>query len=529
MKYRPKTERILFAAAAVVFALLVVALVGMLFSREDKKNEEATSASPMPGIDVNINISGDPDFSAIPNPDESEAPRGLKIGGKTVDEQSDSFILSAVVLSADDRAKLTSLKNLRTLSLINCGITDVSFLSELSGLTTLYLNDNAVSDVTPLCRLPGLRTLYLDNNPLSNPQQLSELQNLTTLSLKGVAVADYVLEDLREAMPGCSIFDDGAVDAARPLSLGGVDFTAEDTVLDLSGRGISDISKLAYCEKLERLDLSGNPLDGVGTLRELGTLKVLELSGCGLTDTDLHVIMGLRGLTWLNLTGNSELTAEGLEELKKALPTCEVSHDEVHYLITLGDQSFYSDITNLGLAGVGITDLRNLEKCEMLENVNLARNSIMDAAPLRNNVHLKSLNLEDNLIGDVNAFGVFRELETLDLSGNRISDITALANCTELKWLDLSGNQLTYISHLALCSRLEWLDLRNNPAVTWDMVEYLRLILPTCEILTDVTVPTPEPPPLPTPEPTPVPTMEPVPPPATEPPLNPDPMAPPQP
>ncbi|MBE6969007.1 MAG: leucine-rich repeat domain-containing protein [Ruminococcaceae bacterium] len=510
MKYRPKTERILFAAAAVVFALLVVVLVGMLFSRQDKKTE------------------GDekPLVSVSPVPVESAAPQGLKIGGKTVDEESDTFYLAAVVLGAEDRTKLSSLKNLRTLSLVNCGLADVSFLSQLSGLTTLYLSDNAVSDVSPLCSLPGLRTLYLDNNPLSNPEQLSRLQNLTTLSLKGVAVADYVVEDLRAAMPGCSIFDDGVVDAARPLSLGGVDFTAEDTVLDLSGRGISDISRLAYCEKLERLDLSGNPLDGVGVLRELGTLKVLELSGCGLTDDDLGVIMGLRGLTWLNLTGNGELTAEGLEELKEALPNCEVSHDEVHYLITLGGQSFYSNLTDLGLAGVGITDLRDLEKCEALESVNLARNSIADAAPLRNNIHLKSLNLEDNLIVDVNAFGVFQELETLDLSGNRISDITALANCTELKWLDLSGNQLTYISHLALCSKLEWLDLRNNPAVTWDMVEYLRLILPACEILADVTAPTPEPPPLPTPEPTPVPTAEPTPPPATEPPLDPDPVAP---
>ena len=299
MKYRPKTERILFAAAAVVFALLVIVLVSMLFSRHDKQpvGEKA------------------PVISVSPVPVESAAPQGIKIGGKSVDEGSDTFYLSAVVLGAEDKTKLASLKNLRTLSLVNCGITDVSFLGELSGLTTLYLNDNAVSDVAPLCSLPGLRTLYLDNNPLSNPQQLSQLQNLTTLSLKGVTVADYVVEDLRLAMPGCSIFDDGAVDAARPLSLGGVDFTADDTVLDLSGRGISDISRLSYCEQLERLDLSGNPLDGVGVLRELGTLKVLELSGCGLTDTDLSVIMGLRSLTWLNLTGNEALTAEGLEQL----------------------------------------------------------------------------------------------------------------------------------------------------------------------------------------------------------------------
>lgn len=372
--------------------------------------------------------------------------------------------------------------------------------------------------------MPGLRTLYLDNNPVSDPAQLSSLQNLTTLSLKGIAVADYVVEDLRAAMPGCSIFDDSAVDAARPLSLGGVDFTADDTVLDLSGRGISDISRLSYCEKLEKLDLSGNPLEGVGVLRELGTLKVLDLTGCGLTDTDLGVVLGLRGLTWLGLRGNPSLTAEALDELKEALPGCQVDHDEVFYLITLGDQSFYSDITDLGLANVGIVDIQDLEKCEALVNVNLAANGITDVRPLSKSVHMKTLNLENNYLVDVSPLAYLTELETLDLSENGIQDITALANCVNLRWLDLAGNQLSYISHLALCSRLEWLDLRNNPGVTWDSVEYLRLILPTCEILADVTPPTPEP--TPTPLPTPVPTEPPALPPATEPPLDPDPVAP---
>ena len=56
-----------------------------------------------------------------------------------------------------------------------------------------------------------------------------------------------------------------------------------------------------------------------------------------------------------------------------------------------------------------------------------------------------------------------------------------------------------------------YLDLRGNPEVTWEMVEYLHLILPRCEILSDLPEPTPTPTPTPVPTSTPAPTPEPTP------------------
>ncbi len=480
MKNNSKRERALFAGAAVLFVVLVVVMVFLLLSGRGTGGDAAASPTA--------------------EPTATAEPGSVTIGGKSVAPDADTFYLNNVTMTAGDKTALAGLRSVTTLSLTGCGLTDVSFLSGMTELTTLYLSSNSISDLAPLASLQKLRTLYLDNNPVTDFSPLTGLQTLTTLSLKGISLADYVLEDLRAAMPGCNIFDDSSVDAARPLSLGGLDFTADDTELNLSNRGIADITKLAYCEKLEVLDLSGNPLESVATLMELPALRVLHLDNTGLDDADLNVLIGIRHLETLTLTGNSELTAEKLDELAEALPDCAITHDEVFYKLKLGGQTVTSDAVSLSLAGLNITDISGLKKFDRLETVDLSGNSISDLAGLRAASHLRELNLENNRIVKLDGLENHTELTTLDLSGNQIADVTVLATCTGLKRLDLSNNALTYISHLALCSQLEWLDLRGNPAVTADMVEYLRLILPTCEIVTDLPAPTPTPtiPPLPT-------------------------------
>ena len=511
LKLTAKTERILYIAAGALTLVLIAVLLILLRSNASSR-EEATPT---------------PEATATTQP----LPEGtIVIGGRSTTADTDTFYLNGVTLADAELSQIASLSNLRTLSLTKCSLRDVGFLRSLPELTTLYLSDNDIYDITPISSLTGLRTLYLDRNPVTDLSSLTALSSLKTLSLKGVNVGAGDLQALRAALVGCSIFDDGAVDAVRTLSLGGLTFTVEDTSLDLSGRGISDISKLAECKKLEVLNLAGNPLSGLGVLPELSQLRQLDLSNTTLQDSALHVLMGMRQLQWLDIRGNGDITAEALEQLKAALGGCEILHDEVFSRIKLGEHSFMSNVTELLLPQSDLSTLSGLEKCEKLENADFSDNRIVSLRPLRNSVHLRTLNLEKNRITTPEGLFPLSELEWLDLSDNYISDITALSGCTSLRWLDLSRNQLTYISHLALCTQLQWLDLRENPMVTREMVDYLRKYLPNCEILTDLPeetpVPTPSTDPLPppgneqlptTPDATPLPESTPVPEPTPEP------------
>lgn len=480
MRRDGKKEKILYITAAVLFVVLAAALMALLLQGNGTKEPEEEVTSP----------------TALPTQAPLEG--GITIGSKTVDPGVESFDLSGRTLTDADREAIASLSQLTTLSLTNCGITDVSFLSSLTRLRTLYLSGNRITDLTPLTSLTALRTLYLDNNPLTDLTPLTRLTALTTLSMQGVSVADYVLEDLQAAMPQCRIFNDSTVEGARPISLGGVAFTEDVELLDLSNRGISDISKLSYCLKLQELNLSGNPLESLDTLQGLPQLSVLYLSNTGLEDGDLDFLCSFQRLTYLDLTENPSLTAEGLERLKTALPYCEIYHDEVYFTVELGGQVLTSDMQAVDLTGCGLTSVAGLETFLELRRLVLYGNGLTDLSPLSGLTGMEELILGFNNLQDISALSGMTSLRKLDLSHNLVRDIYPLANCMALEELDLSYNSIDYISHLANCTSLRLLDLTGNPALTAEQIDWLQQQLPGCTIVTDVerpeptTEPTPE-------------------------------------
>ena len=486
MKLDKKTEKALLMGAALLFVLLLCIAAALLLSPEEEEAQPAAAPAPTATAEPVIE-------------------NGIVIGGKLTDPNTDTFYLHKTILSDGDMAAIADLGNLRTLSLTDCTLTNVSFLSSLTGLTTLYLSNNYIADLSPLSAMQNLRTLYLDGNPLGELSPLFTLSSLQTLSLQSVPLSAVQLDTLKAALPGCKIFDDAAAGAARPLMLGGLSFTAEDTELYLSSRGIYDISVLSQCPKLIVLDLSGNPLEGVGVLKQLSSLRTLNLAYTNLTDSELRIVMGIRSLRWLNISGNDALSGEVVDELLATLSGCEVIHDELRYKIKLGTQTLQSNITELTMPSQRLGSIGPLRKCTKLRTVDLSQNYLSDLTPLSGNTEMVSLLLKGNRIQSCEGLYPLVRLETLDLSDNRVSDVSALSGCMYLSWLDLSNNALSYLTPLYSCINLRHLDLRGNP-VSWETVEALRAALPLCEIVSDAEPPaTPEP----TPEPTEIPVVDP--------------------
>ena len=495
MKKDPRKEKVIYIAAGMLFILLAAALMVLLLLTSGDDRDEG--ASPVATVE----------------PTATPEPNTVTIAGKAVDPLADAFDLSSRTLSAEDRVLLAGMENLTTLSLSKCGLTDLSFLSGMTKLTTLYLPENAISDLSVLSGLTSLRTLYLDNNPLVDLAPLAALPSLSTLSLKGVSVADYVLEDLQNALPNCRIYSDSTRAEARPISIGGLAFTEDVEVLDLSNRGVFDISKLSYCLKLRDLDLAGNPVENFGVLTGLTKLEMLDLKNTNATDATLDILRSLQNLTWLDLSQNGALSAEKLDELKAALPNCLILHDKVYYTVEMGGQTFTSDTTGISAPNAGITDISRLNTFAELRYLILGENAIRDISSLSGLIWLKELDLSENMLTDISPLSGHRELKQLDLSSNSITDIYALSTCIGLEKLDLSYNDLDYLSHLNACLNLYWLDLTGNPRLTAEQILRLQEVLPYCTIVTDInlTTPTPEPTAEPTAEPMPTVTPEPVP------------------
>jgi len=72
--------------------------------------------------------------------------------------------------------------------------------------------------------------------------------------------------------------------------------------------------------------LSGTQISDAGLehLRELSSLKGLNLSGTQIGDAGLEHLQGLTSLEFLELGFITNVTDAGREELKAALPECEI-------------------------------------------------------------------------------------------------------------------------------------------------------------------------------------------------------------
>ena len=443
----------------------------------------------------------------------------VSINGKSHSITETSLVLDNQNLGDGVLPEVSKMYALSNLSLAGNGITEISELSSLGGLTVLNLSNNSVQDLSPLSALPGLRTLYLDNNPVRDLSPLYSLQSLTMLSIKGVSLTDDALKALSNALPNCAINGASVGEEDQLIALGGETFQADVTTLDLSGRGLTDITALSACRNLTALNLSGNsisdimplmdipslqtltisynnisdlrPLMGLLSIRTLDVsynmvslqelnlagnslsnftgldrlraLTSLNLSATGLTDEVLDSLFSLSQLRYLNVENNNGFSGNGYDRLRQALPGCNIVHSELVYSIPAETFTVMTDSTELNLSNSGVTDLSFL---------------------LRLN-NLVTLRLSGNGITSISAFQYtesYRTLLTLDLSRNNIVDLTAITGLQNLTSLDLSYNQISNVMPLYTLRNLRELNLMGNP-VSEEQIRDLNTLLPYCFIL----------------------------------------------
>jgi len=242
--------------------------------------------------------------------------------------------------------------------------------------------------------------------------------------------------------------------------------------LSLINCNLTNVEFLKDCNTLLSLTLSGNPISDFTPLLEKSTLRTLYINDTAITDySQLH---GFTELTTLNIRGNWIREADWLA-LVQAIPetSCYASNEHIIKTLTVGGVTFDSDVTELDLSGLGLTDLSPLKACSALQRLDISDNKISYVSALEDMDTLTWLDLSGNRISNIGAAEHLKRLTYLDISDNSVTDLSPLAGLTGLTELYVSGNP-TYHGHDALTGMTNLKTLHIADAVFWD--KYLPLL-----------------------------------------------------
>jgi len=345
------------------------------------------------------------------------------------------------------------------------------------------------------------------------------LEYLRRLDLNEEWVRERIarLEQMREARSRADL-----------IEIAGQEYPPETSSLVLKESGLTDadLANVVRLYALSSLTLAGNQLSDIGALSELGGLTMLDLSRNRISDLrplsslsglrslyldenpilDFSPLYGLSGLTTLSIRG-IEISDRQLEELSLALPNCAIHSEAVRESvpdITLGGVTFKSDVTELDLSGMQLTDISVISACRSLHSLDLSNNQIGDLSPLMDLQELEWLNISNNRVSDLRPLMAMQSLRTIYADGNLIQSTVPLGSLENLVELYLSANPLSDFSGLAKLSGLETLfledvgltdeslsllqgmtglrvlSLYDNPALTGEAVDALKSALRSC-------------------------------------------------
>ena len=377
----------------------------------------------------------------------------------------------------------SDLEELTSLSIAGRNVGDLSGLEYCVNLRRLEIHNSRVTDVSPLALLPNLSVLVLDLGQISDTSPLEDHSNLTLFL--AVTFPDRNFEAAVRA----------ALDKPRgPLYTSEL---AKLTSLSVAGRNVANLSGLAHCVDLERLEIHDSRVSDVSLLASLPNLSELVMEPNQIDDTSPLDSLANLTVFLAVVFPDPDLEATMREIIGK--PEGPV------YTFDL------EDITSLSAAGTEIADISGLEYCVDLERLDIHDSPVDDVSPLASLPNLSELVLDLDQISDesplakLTGLTVFRvvtlpdpELEaamreavekpegpiyTSDLEvltsftalGRDIVDLTGMEHCTGLTRLYLSGNRIgdlvededegerrTDISSLASLTELTDLRLDNN-------------------------------------------------------------------
>ncbi|MCE9567745.1 MAG: protein kinase [Planctomycetes bacterium] len=431
----------------------------------------------------------------------------LSIGGKVRLEGSNEDYTAAnlpqgaiklvgVVLNSNKQvndvglANFKGCKHITHLELNSTKVGDVglSYFQECTYLKTLELAQTHTSDagLAYFKNCKAIQRLVLEATTVGDAG-LAHFQGcteLTTLYLEQTQVSDAGLANFKDCknlsiliLSGCVRVSDAGLAHFKDLR--------DLDLLNLRWTQVSDAGLLHFkdCEKLHTLNLGQTGISDAGLvlLKRCKNLQHLALHHTLVSDAAVPILKQFPDLKQLSLL-KSKTTAEGIEQLKKALPLCRIEWDggiiepvaspdrkAAEYVLSIGGKVRLDGSRTVAI----VADLPR--EPFRLTGVDLGRNEKMNEAGLANFKgcqHLTHLELDYSKVSDAGLayFQTCKRLQWLSLTKTTVSDagLAHFKDCTELSLLILDETQVSDagLAFFKNCKNLTRLSLSSCLRVT---------------------------------------------------------------
>lgn len=303
--------------------------------------------------------------------------------------------------------------------------------------------------------LEVLRTLDVTDSEIAAKISTIEKARQAAISAEKVVIAGekYPADARNLVLDGRGLGNDAVEEISRLYTLAN---------LSVSDNEISDLSPLSALGGLTMLNLSNNNISDLSPLSGLGVLRTLYLDGNPIES--FEPLYSLSSLSTLSIR-NVPISEQQLTALSQALPDCAIhceTEEKAVAEISFGGVSFSSQVTEIDLSNLGITDISVLSSCKNLKTLNLSGNYISDISPLMDIPGLEWLNISGNQVIDLRPLMGISSLRVINAENNNIDSIVALGSLTDLTELYLSGNPIRDFSTIGSLQKLSTLGLEST-------------------------------------------------------------------
>lgn len=317
--------------------------------------------------------------------------------------------------------KISSLRKLKHLEIIDLELKDISFLQSLSWLEFLNVSHNEITEVNSFNELKNLKKIKISYNKINSISNIDTIDSLEIMDLSYSKFNDYKTIE-------------------RFQNLKEINFRFSN---------IRKTSNLKLLPNLEKIDFSFTKIDDVRNIGRISALKILEyICPFNLKVSDLNK---LEKLEYLNLSGDyiywnqiKPLYIENIEGLNELINLKELYLSQQN-LDNIENLNQLKKMEKLSLSWNRFTKINN--QCfENLVGLNLSYNNLSSVSGKME--HMRELILASNNIRKIDSqfLANIKNECILDIRGNPIESFASLPENIKLKNTDWNKGELIFLT-----------------------------------------------------------------------------------